>query len=373
LSGNLEVQVAHYRRDNYTTFGCRKSTNAHTLHLTSTSLIVEDDLKARGIARARLATLFDTHPTITHVEVVDFTKKIEKETLKNGDVIDKIVIVDDKIIANRKKIAEKEVHWSSLEPISLSTIPKKKIVFEASEKRKYKIVKIKKLIGSSESDCSWSEVDEKVLTNKKPKLYVTLSNRSVIWKNNTKITTPELFKIVTILNQIVKISDPKLKVAFEVFGVLPSYLNKLEDHWQPFYGIAEKVHTKYKTLLPMQFGSDYAVTRKFGNYIATILTSDNFIKKLSEKSLLLKYIKASHDINDAALKIGFYNDLTDYFGQAWIKATSENQKELQALYEEVATTYPLLLTVGHSYAVTSIEEDIHLYIDLKDRGTNNSS
>ena len=373
--GSFDVSVSHFRRDHYTAFGCRKTSDSHMIHTNADTLLIEDDLKAKGVARARIASLFDMHPKINRIDVLDFSKKLEKETLKNGEVISKTVIVDDATLTARKKQAEKEIHYSQLEPILLSGIPKKKIVFEQTgDKKKYKVVKIKKLIGKDENDAVWSEVEDSVLENKKPKLYVVLSNKLVTWKSDvktgeiTRLTTRELFRVINHLNQMIKITDPKLKVNLELFGVLPSYVAKLEDTWQPFYPVAEKIISKYKEVLPTQFGSDFAITRCFNNWLAEIITSQKFTSKLDQSSLLIKYIEESRNINDAATKVGLFNDAAYFFGLPTVNNKPENQKELKKLRDQVVADYPLLQNISH-YGTGGqlLENELLLYITMKDK------
>jgi len=372
--GTFDVQVQHFRRDSYTAFGCRKMSDSHNLHINATTLLVEDDLKAKGIARARLASLFDMYPKLTHITVIDFSKKIDKETLPNGDVISKVNIVDDTIITARKKQAEKDIHYSQLEVVVLSGIPKKKIVFETDpNKKKYKIVKVKKLIGESEDNCGWAEVEDEVIENKKHKLYIVLSNKMVLWKGkevtteDSKLQTRQLFYIIDRLNQIIKITDPAMKVKLEIYGVLPSFLTKIEDNWQPFYPVAEKILHKYKEQLPKEFGSDYAITRTFNTWLCDIITKDKFTSKLDPGSTLIKFVKASQAINDAASKVGLYNDLVIFFNQQYVNQTADNQKELKKLREQALSEYPILQNISHYGAGQSVmENELLLYIQTKD-------
>lgn len=361
---NLDLIITCFRRDSHTSFGCRKTYNGLTINVNSNTLLIENDLKTKGV-RPRLATLFDKNQQITYIIVIDFTKKFTTEISATGAAEIKIDLADEATVTNRKKLVETKAHWSLLSPIILSTIEPKKIILDPGDKKTHRVIKIKKLIGTSESNSQWSEIDIKTLDTK-TKLYVVLTNKTIIW-NNLKLGTKELFKIITILNKIITILDPKLNLNLEIYGILPSYLKKIEDNWQPYYGLAQKLFVKYKSSLPNQFGSDFAISRKFNSGMSEIFTSPEFINELSSESLLLKYIKMSQEINDASFKVGLYNDLCVFFGETYLTPTIDHQKDIEKIANKVMLVYPLLRSISFYSDEEGIKKDILAYIKMKDQ------
>lgn len=362
----LEGIISHYKRDSHAIYNCRKAYGGWSLNINYSTLIIENDLKIKSTIRPRIATLFDQNPKITYIAVVDFTKIITKETLPTGEIKTKIEIADEKIISTRKEKIEKQHHWSLLDIILLSTVAPKKITNVTKKNSTYKIIKVKKLQILNET-CEWIEPDEKSLEGNKTKLYVVLNNKKIAW-NKLELTNKDLPRVMSLLGKMIAILDPSIKVNLEIFGVLPSYLKKLEKNWQPFYGLAEKLFLKFKTVIPNQFGSDYAVSRKFSYQMTELLADDWFINQLPKENLLLRYTKTSQEINEASNKVGIFNDLAAYFGHEYLNLNKpENQKDLKLLFEQVSERYSLLNSLNLYGRNNEIEKEILSYIKMKDQ------
>ena len=362
-------KVTHFRRADSVAYGCRKSSDSSSLNIGSQYLIVEDDLKVKGIQKARLSTLFDRFPHITYIQVVDFTKKTEKIKMSSGDYITQVSVVDDTEIEKRKKEVEECAHWSSLEPVKFSSVPRKKIIFVESDdstKKRYKIIKVKKFVITSEHSYDWAEADSAILADKKPKLYVVVSNKSIQWRDNGgKIQLRDLYNILTVIKKMRAIVRPTETEEITIYGVVPSELPKLEDNCSPFYQYAETIVQDYKKTLPEQYGSDFALARRFHGYAGTVLSSPAVIDSLHDTSLIREYILESNKVNAAAALVGLYNDVSHYFGQTTLSPKNQ-QNPLKDLYDKVTEKYPLIHSLNNYYGNVEMTNDVILYLKIKD-------
>lgn len=371
ISGTSGIRATHYRLSNDGRYGHKKSSNGSSIPLVATTLLVEDDIKTKGVSRARLATLFQERGA-TKVTLVDFLKK-EIVTKTDAGTHIEVGYATEEEIKDRKK----SVHWDLLDPIKLSSIPKR--VLAPSTRVRHKTIKLKVF---SRDDKLWEPIPDDF--NYPPiKFYVETASKSVILRRLSKkgvsqiiegtITRP-LSDISHILSQIegmINIGKADSdKIVIQLFGAVPSEVPKLDKTWYPLNTYASQVLESFKASIPSPCGGrENGASVKFNNAFYKIISKPEFMARLTSNCLLHGYLKKSEEADRAYRLVSTYNNIAAKFGFTLLPTRNSVGKDfLEKDYENIVTRYPLIKCFGNYYYPPSEAiDDMIEYVNLKDQ------
>jgi hypothetical protein len=346
-------------------YGHKKEAGLISIPISKGILLVEDNIKTKGVARARLATLFQERGA-KQVVLVDFLKKEVVTQAADGSRIIEVVYVDDETVKARKKA----VNWDLLDPIMLSTVPKRTLA--PSTRIRNKTIKLKLFSGR---DDKWLPIPDD-FEFPPIKFYVETASKSVILAKipgpRTRVITKPLSDLSQILRQLDSILNIDKadadKLTTQLFGVVPSQVEKLDKTWYPFSDYVGKVLESFKKQIPKTLGDQNNTARRNLGRAFQIVSKDTFLERLSPQCLLREYCAKSVETEKAHNLITIYNNLSSKFGLEYIRTTNSTSSLLEKTYGEINKRYPLIKCLSNIYCpTTEIIDDILEYVNLKDQ------
>jgi hypothetical protein len=379
LADHVNTRIEHasgiiakkYIATHHGRYGHKKESGLTSIPISKGILLVEDDIKTKGVARARLATLFQERGA-KQVVLVDFLKKEVVTRAADGSRIIDVVYVDDETVKARKKA----VNWDLLDPIMLSTVPKRTLA--PSTRIRNKTIKLKLF---SEGSVNWLPIPDDF---KFPpiKFYVETASKSVVLAKIPGTASAPRPRVITRpfsdLSQILRQLDSILnrgkaeadKLTTQLFGVVPSQVGKLDKTWYPFGDYVTKVLESFKKQIPKSLGGQNdTASRKLGRDFFKIISKDTFLEKLSPECLLRDYCLKSAETEKAHNLVSVHNNLSSKFGLDYIRPGNNGSDSfLRKSYDEINKRYPLIKCFSNLYYPTAeVIDDILEYVNLKDQ------
>lgn len=316
--------------------------SAFTVYYAKNSNVCVDDTGLKQPSKLRLATLFDQNPHLQNAQVIVFSDDPDPKVQQS--------------IKEVKEWLEKDHNFSQLNPVFLSTIPKKKIVRAARSSTPVP-PKAKVFRDSNKKSARWRADTNLDIT--KGGIFVEISGYKGYFADGSVVDLAQMADIAANLN-------------LQVVGIPRRSVKKLDGQWIRLEDYIKAQINKLEADAELTAFSDdvqyreYTVTEKW-SYLWQVIGKEDFLKLLKDKDgAAYRYLATCLKMEEIGTKAEKLAAFQKFLGIDAAESKTRKKSKLVKLHDDFVKNYPLMTILDDLEVRSLAMEELALYINAKD-------